>query len=545
MFRAQIRKEIEKVIPAETNFSVAASDNQEHGDYSSNVALVVAKIEGKNPKEVAEKIKSKLLKKTDFQKIIERIEIAGPGFLNFFIAHEVLIEKLSDKNFRWFDVPFGTSNATRHFKSFPLARGAKKFLDESFSILPKRINIEFISANPTGLLHIGHGRGAFYGDVLGNILKAVGHKVDREYFINDSKESAQIKELGKTALGQGEQYKSNELSKIINKLKSRLKKTIDIGGAGYLVSEEFQKKNKKLIEKLNIKFSKWFSEEKELRSKKTFKKILELLKKENLLDEKDGALWAKTKEFGDDENRVIVRSQTLEPTYFLSDIAYHDNKFKRGYDLVINIWGADHQGHVKRIEAMKKALRWKGELKIFISQLVTLKGGKLSKRAGNIVYLEDLYNAVGLDAVRWFFLERSLNTHMDFDLDLARERSKKNPVYYVQYAHARACSILRNGGKGGKVNLELLNESEEFSLIKKILQLPEIIEDISNDYQVNRLPRYTYELAQTFTSFYEKHKVIDEKNKELTKVRLYLVLATEKTLKSTLGLMGIVASEKM
>ena len=279
-----------------------------------------------------------------------------------------------------------------------------------------------------------------------------------------------------------------------------------------------------------------------MRKKGELKKTLELLNKKKILKEREGALW-----LGD---AVVVKSNQ-EYTYFLADLAYHYDKFiKRKFDLAVNIWGADHHGYVSRMQKGVEALSVDpARLKIIIMQLVRLtsegKEVKMSKRAGEFITLDDLIKEVGADAARWFFLERSPDTHMDFDLDLAKERSKKNPVYYVQYAHARACSILRKAQQTKKVNLNLLTQPEELNLIKKILQLPEVIEDIAQDYQIHRLPRYAYEFAQVFTDFYEKHQVIDLKNPELTQARLALVSATQKTLKSTLALMGIAAPEKM
>ncbi|MBU2109693.1 arginine--tRNA ligase, partial [Patescibacteria group bacterium] len=319
---------------------------------------------------------------------------------------------------------------------------------------------------------------------------------------------------------------------------------------GYAIAEEIQEDNEKFIKSLGIKFDRWFSEELQLREKKEFKKTIELLEKKKMVYKKDGAVWLKTSKYGDDEDRVIVRSSG-EIAYFLSDIAYHINKVKRGYKKIIDIWGADHQGHVKRMMAVKKMLGWKSDLDILISQLATLKKGderkKLSKRKGNIVLLKDLVKEVGLDAVRWFYLEKSLSTHMDFDLDLAKERSQKNPVYYVQYAGARMNSILNksklparrcfaSSDAGGQISKPVRN------LILKLIQFPETIEDITKDYQVQRLTVYAYELASEFSQFYRDIKVIGSKNeKEL----IALVALTRKILQDTLKLLGISAPEKM
>ena len=524
MFRGEINREIEKTIqevfpalggPA-LGWSVESQENPEHGDYSSNIALVLAKNEGKNPREVAEELKNELLRRpTSKLDFIEKIETAGPGFLNFFIAKKALVQALGN----------------------PVSKLAKK----------QKINIEFVSANPTGPLTMANGRGGFYGDALANILEASGHKVTREYYINDA--GNQIKLLGESIqaaegnppAGGPEREAMLYKGEYIKKLKGKTAKQ----AAAFLLKEI-----KNSLKKADIKFDAWFSEEKNLHKKNEVKKILLFLNKKKVLHEKDGALWL--------DEAVVIKSNK-EQTYFLADLAYHYDKFiKRKFDTAIDIWGADHHGYIER---MKKGIEAIGvspdRLQIIIMQLVRLiRGGKevkMSKRTGEFVTLDELLKEVGADAARWFFLERSPNTHMDFDMDLAKERSKKNPVYYVQYAHARACSILQKGKPGKKADLELLSQPEELALIKKILRLPEIIEDAANDYQVHRLTRYAYELAQAFTNFYEKHQVIypeqsrwiDKKNKELTEARLALVSAAKKILKQTLGLMGISAPEKM
>lgn len=521
MLRSQIRKGIESVTPPGAVFSAEKPDNPEHGDYSSNIALVLAKELGKNPRDVAEDLKNKLLSNR-IAKWVEKIDIAGPGFLNFFISRGALVKKLSSKN----------------FLSLPARRraGARphlKFLSESFSTKIKKINIEFVSANPTGPLTMANGRGGFYGDALANVLEAVGHKVTREYYINDA--GNQIRILGESILAAAGKVPAKEeyyKGDYIKKLKGKTAEA----AAKILLGEI-----KKSLKKAGIEFDVWFSEA-DMRKKGELKKTLEFLNKKNALKEREGALW-----LGD---AVVVKSNQ-EYAYFLADLAYHYDKFiKRKFDLAINVWGADHYGYVERMKKGIEALSVNPErLNIRVLQLVRLTSGgkevRMSKRTGEFVTLDDLLKEVGVDAARWFFLERSPDTHMDFDLDLAKERNKKNPVYYVQYAHARACSILKKGGQSKKVDLNLLTQPEELTLIKKILQLTEIIEDTAEDYQAHRLPRYAYELAKTFTNFYEKHHVVDSKNPELTQARLFLVSAAQKTIKTTLSLMGIAAPEKM
>ena len=443
-----------------------------------------------------------------------------------------------------------------HPKGKALEEGLEFALREKFDFVPpkSKIQVEFISANPTGELHIGHGRDAFYGDALVNILETAGGKVEREYYINDAKGSTQVRELGKTVLGRGETYMTEDLKRRIQETRAKIQ-TDDEGEAGYLMAQEIQKDNKKFIEEvLKIKFDSWFSEEKNLYEKKEVEKMLLKLKKKNLSYEKEGALWLKTSEFGDDEDRVLVRSDGAF-SYFLVDLAYHADKFeKRKYGKVIDIWGADHQGHVKRMKAAGKALEWKGELEILTGQLVALKeGGKrkrLSKRKGNVVWMKDLVKDAGIDASRWFFLEKSANSHTEFDLDLAQEKSKKNPVYYVQYSHARACSILkkletRNSKLETISNIKILNSKHERALILKLVQFPEIIEDVSKDYQVHHLTTYVYELAGAFTDFYENVQVLNAETDDLKEARVFLVCATGQILERALNLLGITAPVRM
>ncbi|MCX6731859.1 MAG: arginine--tRNA ligase [Candidatus Parcubacteria bacterium] len=506
-----IKKEIEKVIKR-ADFDVFKSDK--FGDYSSNVAMVLKK----DPEEIAKSLKTQDSRlKTN---LFEKIEVAGPGFINFWLSEKGLEKGLENLN----------------------KKPAKK--DE-------KIQVEFISVNPTGEYHIGHGRGAFYGDVLSNVLDATGHKVEREFFINDSKESTQIKELGKTALGKGKTYLTENLKSQISKIKSKIKKTDDEGEAGYLLAQKIQKDNQKFIKKdLRIDFDTLFSEERDLRQKELLKKTMDLLKEKKVVYEKDGATWLKTSDYGDDEDRVVIRSNG-DYTYFLSDIAYHTNKFERGYDKVIDIWGADHQGHIKRMLAAKKMLNWKGDLDILISQMAAVKEGgktkKLSKRKGTLIFLKDLIKEVGLDVCRWFYLEKSLSTQMEFDMALAKEQSKKNPVYYVQYAHARMCSILaKSEARNSKSETKFKNlNTQERNLVLKLIQFAEVVEDTAEDYQVQRLTTYVYELAKIFTDFYENVPVLKAETEELKKSRLAMVFFTRKILERVLGLLGISAPEKM
>ena len=356
---------------------------------------------------------------------------------------------------------------------------------------------------------------------------------------------------------------------ILEKLKtqiSNLKTTTQMsklneGEVGYLLAQEVQKDIKDFVEnKLKIKFDNWVSEE-DLYRKDKVDKIFNWLKNKSLAYQKAGAWWIKTAQFGDTQDWVIIR-ETGEPTYLMSDIAYHKDKFDRGFQKIINIWGADHQGHVSKMKAVAKILGYKGNLDILISQIVRLKGGiKISKRKGTAIDLEWLIDEVGLDAARFFYLMKSLDTQMEFDVELAKEKSEKSPVYYVQYANARIHSILakskvkttyppptlplkRAPRQKSKVNLKLLSHPSELELIKQLIRFPEIVEDTARDYQIQRIPQYALDLATIFHQFYRDCKVLTE-DKNLREARLGLILATKIVLKNTLDLMGISAPEKM
>ena len=426
--------------------------------------------------------------------------------------------------------------------------------------------MEFISANPTGPLTVGNGRGGFYGDALANILASQGHKVRREYYINDRGEqilslgrSIKLVQKGNSASGglevglpdQENLYRGD----YINELAKQIDKKLNAEEAGQKAVELILKIYiRPAIKRLGIKFDSWFSE-KSLYKGGKYGEIMESLMRQDFIYEKDGATWMKTSQLGDSEDRVLIKKDGSE-TYFLSDILYHFDKFKiRKFDKVIDIWGADHHGYAPRLKAALKALGIpEDNLEIIITQLVRLvengKEVKISKRAGTFITLEELVDEVGLDAARFFFLMYSPNTHMNFDMELAKERSKKNPVYYVQYAHARIASILakiqnpKSKIQNPSQNLKLLNTRSELDLIRKLVELPEILRDIAVNYEVHRLPRYSLGLAREFHNFYEKYRVVTE-DKNLTSARLGLVTATKIVLANTLNLMGIKAPDKM
>ena len=506
-----------KELQIEDVFSIKVSRIQRSsfGDYSVSVAMEIAKAKKENPMEVAEKIKSKL--KGEY---FEKIEIAYPGFINFYISKEYYYSKIEEV--------FEKQN---NFGQFP----SKK----------EKIQVEFISANPTGPLTVGNGRGGPFGDVLGNILKKYGYNVKKAYYINDY--GKQIFYLGHSIIGSEEAKYSGEY---IDKLRKRIKER-DPYKAGKIASRIIMEEMiKKTIKKMGIKYDDWFRESK-LYKKGEVEKVLDYLRKAGLTYEQEGAEWFMSRAFGDERDRVIVKSDG-ENTYLLGDIAYHRHKFeKQKFDKVINIWGADHFGDVPGLIAGTEALGHINKLEVILLQFVTVqKDGKtlrMSKRLGTAITMDDLLDEIPVDVIRFFFLQKSSDTHLNFNMDLAKEQSEKNPVYYIQYAYARISSILRNSGKTkiNKIrNIELLTHKRELELIKQIVRLPEIIEDIANDYEVHRITQYATDLATAFHKFYTDCQVLTD-NKELREARLGLVALSKIALKNTLDIMGISAPSKM
>jgi len=513
------------------------------GDFSTNVALLLAKEIGKSPTEVVEALALSLRAQRsnpeqsnkdgiaavatllrDDKMEFQKVETAKPGFLNFWLSDKALqytgikINQEKEK--------YGNSN---------LGAG-------------KKIHLDFVSANPTGPVHIGNARGGPLGDTLANVFEKCGYAPYREYYVNDAGNQVEI--LGHSILGDEQAQYNGEY---INELSSRLleeKNVREIGGRGVkIIMDEIIKPS---MEKFGIKFDNYFSE-KELQESGKVDKAIDLLKKKNLIYEKDGAIWFKSTQFEDDKDRVVIKFDG-QKTYFGSDIAYHKDKLDRGFEKLIDIWGADHHGEAARTKGALEALGYKGKLDIILTQFVrVLKNGKemkMSKRAGTYVSVDDLINEVGCDATRFFFLMHSADTHMNFDMDLAKEKSEKNPVYYVQYAHARIASILK---KAEFLRLKLKNfeglslkiHPKERSLIFELLKFPDLVEEISKNYAVHYLPQYVIGLADKFHSFYSECRVIDENNLELTARRLELVKAVKIVLAETLRLMGIHAPDKM
>jgi len=492
------KAEVEIEHPAEPTF----------GDYSTNIAMILKK----NPQEIANAI-------TRFSSpILGKVEVKN-GFINFFISKEYLQKQVEE-----------ILKEKEKLGNLKIGKG-------------KKVNVEFISANPTGPLTVGNSRGGVIGDVLSNVLAKAGWKVTREYYFNDA--GGQIDVLGHSVLKDDlAEYKGEYIDKLAKKLDGGDPREIGKKAAQIIIEEI-----KKTTKKMGIKFDIWTAEGRDLRDKGKVEKIIAWLKKNNLAYKKEGALWFKSTQFGDDKDRVLLRTNK-EPTYFALDCAYHKNKFvERKFDKVINIWGADHHGDIARLKGFVKSLGYEDKFDILIQQFVRIiKKGKevrMSKRTGIYVTMDELIDEVGLDVARFFFLTKAADTHLDFDLDLAKQQSEKNPVYYVQYAHARICSILRKiKEKISLRNYELLKEPSELELIKQLVRLPEIIKDTAKDYQIQRIPQYAIDLATVFHQFYRDCQVLSD-DKELTQARLALISATKIVLKNTLNLMGIFAPEKM
>ena len=500
-------------------FSVEHPEEKIYGDYATNAAMLIGKVGKKNPMEFADLIAESLGQLAD-EPLFEKIEVVKPGFINFFISKKYLQKQVEE-----------------------ILRQGEKFGELGIGE-GQRVNVEFISANPTGPLTLGNGRGGFCGDVLSNILGKTGYKVAREYYVNDAGE--QIRKLGHSILGDKEAvYKGDYISELQERLKEKDIAKLSKEAADLILKEKIMP----AVGKMEIGFDEWFYES-QLYKTGEVEDILSYLKSKKLTYEEEGALWFNSKKLGDDKDRVLVKADG-EKTYFLSDIAYLKNKFERGFQKLIFFWGADHYGYINRMKAAAEALGYKKEqLDIIIMQLVSImqSGEKLrmSKREGVYRTIEELIDNLGIDIVRFFFLMRSPTTHLVFNLDLAKEQSEKNPVYYIQYAHARICSILRKieSVKSKKINEEMLEHPSELRLIKELIRLLEIIEDTAKDYQVQRIPQYALDIATSFHQFYRDCQVISEKE-GLNKNRLNLISATKIVLKNTLNLMGISAPEKM
>ena len=526
------------------SIEIVKTKSEEHGDWSSNVAMIEAKKKGENPKELAKKIIDSITK----EDWIEKIELAGPGFINFFLSKKANLRYL------------------------------KEILDNKESFFPykeknkKNILIEYVSSNPTGPLHVGHGRGAAFGSALSNLLKKSGNEVTEEYYVNDQglqtkilAESVHMKYLEKfnidtSKIDDTNFYKGLYIDELASKIKNNKKdeflKIKNEKEFVNLIINEMMLGIKETLNNFKVNFNSFFSES-YLYDKQANKvqDVLEDLKSDHCF-ENDGALWFKSTKFGDDKDRVLIRSDNQE-TYFLSDIAYHKDKFNRNYDELINIWGSDHHGYLPRVKAAIEALKLNPEnLKTIFIQFVSLikKGKKISMstRSANFVTLNQLLDEVGVDAARFFYLTKKSDQALEFDIDLAITQDKNNPVYYIQYAYARICSLekeLKNRGmkfdlKEGIDNLDLLENKSELEIVSSLEDYKIIIEQCCKNYEVHPVCFYLRDLASKFHSYYNSETIIDEDQK-LRNAKFTLLLAIKKTIKSGMNVLVIETPEKM
>ncbi|MEN6637748.1 MAG: arginine--tRNA ligase [Smithella sp.] len=518
--------------------------NPDHGDYASNVAMILASQAKQNPRKIAQAICENL---ADSQGMFAKIQIAGPGFLNFMIKDDL-----------WQKTLHVILDQQEQYGRLNIGQG-------------KKVQVEFVSANPTGPLHIGHARGAVVGDVLSSLLSATGYCVSKEYYINDA--GNQMNNLGRSVLYRyrellGEKIEFPENCYHGDYIKEITSDLIQKEGDRYLTESEEETVSyfngiagavilegiKQDLKDFGVTFDCYFSE-KELYKENGVGDLLNALQKQGFIYSDGETLWFKTTAYGDEKDRVVIRKNG-DPTYFAADIAYHKNKFARGFDILIDIWGADHHGYMPRMWAAIQALGHdKNDLKIILVQLVNLlRAGEpvaMSTRSGEFVTLREVLDEVGPDAARYNFLMRRSDSHLDFDLEVAKKQSNENPVYYVQYAHARICSILRMARERGmpppvyeKVNASLLLEPEERTLIKMMARYPEMLEGAVKSLEVHRLTFYLNELAGVFHSYYNKNKVITE-DAALSAARLVLVDAVRIVLSNALTILGVGAPKKM
>lgn len=513
---------------------------KEFGDFASNFAMQSARSLKCNPRLIAQAVIDNL----DCA-YIEKAEIAGPGFINFYLK----------KN--WLSDLF--ANIVKAGENYGNLQAPSN----------EKIQIEYVSANPTGPLHVGHGRGAAVGSSLANLMKAAGYNVTREYYINDA--GNQINNLAASvnaryleAFGIDVEFPENGYhGHDIIDTAERIKR---IYGDKFLHMDEAERIEqfrtialkeklaalKEDLEAFNVTYDVWFSEQ-SLHDANKIKEACDYLTERGYMYEKDGALWLKATEHGDDKDRVVIRDNGV-PTYFAADIAYHRNKFERGFDRVINLWGADHHGYIARMKAAVGALGYNpDQLEILILQMVSLyRNGelvKMSKRTGQSVTLNELIEEVGTDAARFFFVMRSIDSQLDFDLTLATEKSNENPVYYIQYAHARICSIFRQLKEAGieeapEADYSLLTDPSEAELIKKLGEYPELIASAAKERAVHRVAHYVHELAGLFHSFYNQCRILGV-DPEVQQARIKLVKATQHVLRHALNILGVSAPERM
>ncbi len=544
-----MKREVERMIHEalgglglETRVQVDYPRDPRFGDYTTNAAMVMARELRTNPRELAQRMAQAL-----DHPMIEKVEVAGPGFVNLFMKREW-----------WYR---GFSRVLREGEAFgdlDLGRG-------------KRVQVEFVSANPTGPLHIGHGRGAAVGDSLARILEKAGYEVEREYYVNDA--GRQIRVLGESIWARcmemggmevafpQDGYRGEYVIQLARRALEEMPQVMDLPKDEAVErlarwgAEEILKAIQSDLEAFGVTFHSWFRE-RTLYERDLVGEALDRLKEGGFIYEKDGALWFASSRLGDDKDRVVVRANG-EPTYLASDIAYHALKADRGFHLLVDVWGADHHGYVPRIKAALEALGYDPEmLQVLLIQMVSLiKGGEkvsMSTRQGEFVPLAELVEEVGKDAVRFIFLTRKGDAHLDFDVDLAKSQTEENPVFYVQYAHARISSIFRTAAERGipmpqtfhEVDLTPLELGEELGLIKKVLRFPHLIESMARSLEPHRLTYYLQELAAAFHSYYNHYRVLVE-DQVLREARLALAKGVQVVVREGLRLLGVDAPHSM
>ena len=515
-----------------------------HGDFSSNIAMVMASAQKMAPRKIAEAIISHM---QDPQELIEKTEIAGPGFINFFV-----------KPAAWHPVLREIHEADTRYGAIDIGKGQK-------------FQVEYVSSNPTGPLHVGHGRGAAVGDAVANILAFCGYDVQKEYYINDS--GRQIRTLGQSVFlryqelfGQkikfpDECYQGDYIRDLAASIRKRKGEALLSEPEQDAIMECARFAAGKILDGIRedlklfgVEFDCWFSEQ-SLYDSGRVDEILDNFRKQQIIYEKDGALWFKTSEFGDEKDRVVVKANG-ETTYFASDIAYHQDKYDRGFERVVDVWGADHHGYIPRMKAAVEASgHRRDQFDVILVQLVNLlRGGRpvaMSTRAGEFETLRDVINEVGRDAARFIFLTRHYESALDFDLEVASQKTNDNPVYYVQYVHARISSIVRKGNERGVSEIlwddeaiALLQAPEEIDLIKALARYPDVLAGSAGSMEPHRVTYYLMDLASAFHTYYNKHRVLVD-DPLLRCGRLNLVLAVQKVIRNGLTLLGVSAPDSM
>ncbi len=518
--------------------------NTQNGDFATNFAMVSARQQKMAPRKIARAIVDNL---TDEEGLFAKVEIAGPGFINFYLKPEA-----------WYPVLEKVHRQGLAYGASDLGHGRK-------------VQVEFVSSNPTGPLHVGHGRGAAVGDAVANLLSYCGFNVQKEYYINDS--GRQIQTLGRSVWLRGAEltgrrvdfpndcYQGDYIREIAREILETRGKRFFVEDKSDTVMECARYATEKIIngirsdlERFGVVFDQWFSEQ-SLYDSGQYDRIIAQLRQQGVIYSKDNALWFKTSSYGDEKDRVVVRANG-QPTYFASDIAYHQNKFERGFETVIDVWGADHHGYIPRLTAAVEAMgHRRDQFKVILVQLVNLlRAGKpvaMSTRAGEFVTLADVIDEVGTDAARFIFLSRDTNSPLDFDLELAKQKSNDNPVYYVQYVHARISSIMSKAVERGlkppgpdPAAVKQLDTPEELALIKALARYPEVVATAAERMEPHRVTFFLMELAARFHAYYNKHRVLTT-DQEVTANRLYLVSAVKLVIHNGLRLLGVNAPSRM